>query len=87
MAAQSVAQARLDSLFFRSDLIADLEELKQELLKSHPNPFEFCDEKYFNKVYEASIYAIEERTSLADYSLIVANYSIFNFSMVAIFCR
>ncbi len=73
MAAQSVAQARLDSLFFRSDLIADLEELKQELLKSHPNPFEFCDEKYFNKVYEASIYAIEERTSLADYSLIVAN--------------
>ena len=73
MVAESAAQARLDSLFFRSDLIADLEELKQELLKSHPNPFEFCDEKYFNKVYEASTYAIEERTSLADYSLIVAN--------------
>jgi len=68
-----LAQPRLDSLFYRSDLIADLEALKQELLKSHPNPFEFCDEKYFNKVYEASTYAIDERTSLAEYSLIVAN--------------
>jgi hypothetical protein len=67
------AQARLDSLYFRSDLIADLQSLKQEVLKSHPNPFEFCDEKYFNKVYEASTYAIEERTSLSEYSLIVAN--------------
>jgi C-terminal processing protease CtpA/Prc len=63
----------LDSLYFKSDLISDLESLKQELLKSHPNPFEFCDEKYFNKVYEASTYAIDERTSLADFSLIVAN--------------
>ncbi len=70
---QLKAQPRLDSLYFRSDLIADLESLKQELLKSHPNPFEFCDENYFNKVYEASTYAIEERTSLAEYSLIVAN--------------
>ena len=57
-AAAAVAQQPLDSLFYRSDLIADLENLKQELLKSHPNPFEFCDEKYFNKVYEASTYAI-----------------------------
>ncbi len=67
------AQQRLDSLYFRSDLIADLELLKQELLRSHPNPFEFCDQAYFNKVYEASTYAIDERTTLADYSLIVAN--------------
>jgi C-terminal processing protease CtpA/Prc len=70
---QGLAQPRLDSLFYRSDLIADLESFKQELLKSHPNPFEFCEESYFNKVYEASTYAIDERTSLAEYSLIVAN--------------
>jgi len=69
----ALAQVRLDSLFYKSDLIADLESLKQELMKSHPNPFEFCDEKYFNKVYEASTYAIDERTSLADFTLIVAN--------------
>ena len=73
MSFHAEAQSRLDSLYFRSDLIADLENLKQELLKSHPNPFEFCDEKYFNKVYEASTYAIEERTSLSEFSLIVAN--------------
>jgi hypothetical protein len=73
LAATGVAQQRLDSLFYRSDLIADLESLKQELLKSHPNPFEFCDEKYFNKVYEASTYAVDERMTLAEYSLIVAN--------------
>lgn len=70
---QGSAQPRLDSLFNRSDLIADLESLKQALLTSHPSPFEFCSEKYFNKVYEASTYAIEERTSLSEFSLIVAN--------------
>lgn len=67
------AQQKLDSLYFRSDLISDLESLKQEVLRSHPNPFEFCDEKYFNKVYEASTYAIDERMALRDYTLIVAN--------------
>lgn len=73
ISASGLAQPKLDSLFYRSDLIADLESLKQELLKSHPNPFEFCEESYFNKVYEASTYALDERTSLAEYSLIVAN--------------
>lgn len=71
--AASFAQTRLDSLYQKSDLLSDLESLKLELLKSHPNPFEFCDEKYFNKVYEASTYALDERTSLAEFSLIVAN--------------
>ena len=66
-------QRRLDSLYFRSDLIADLESLKQELIKSHPGPFEFCDERYFQKVYEASNFAVEDRTSLAEFSLIVSN--------------
>ncbi len=67
------SQRRLDSLYFRSDLISDLEVLKQELLKSHPGPFEFCDERYFDKVYEASTYVIEERTTLREYTLIVSN--------------
>ena len=67
------SQRRLDSLYFRSDLTADLESLQQELLKSHPGPFEFCDESFFQKVYEASNYALEDRTSLAEFSLIVAN--------------
>jgi len=67
------SQGRLDSLYFKSDLIADLESLKQELLKSHPSPFEFCDERYFNKVFEASTYVIEERTTLAEYTVIVSN--------------
>lgn len=67
------AQQRLDSLFFKSDLQADLEALKWELIQSHPNPFAFSTESYFNKVYEASGYALDERTSLRDYSLIVAN--------------
>ena len=67
------AQQRLDSLFFKSDLQADLEGLKKELIQSHPNPFAFSTESYFNKVYEASGYALDERTSLRDYSLIVAN--------------
>ena len=67
------SQGRLDSLYFKSDLIADLQSLKQELLKSHPSPFEFCDERYFNKVFEASSYAIEERTALAEYTVIVSN--------------
>jgi hypothetical protein len=69
----AVAQPRMDSLFYRSDLMADLESLKQELLNSHPNPFEFCEQNYFNKVYEASTYALDERTTLAEFSLIVAN--------------
>ena len=67
------SQRRLDSLYFRSDLISDLESLKQELMKSHPGPFEFCDERYFQKVYEASNFAVEDRTSLAEFSLIVSN--------------
>ena len=67
------SQGRLDSLYFKSDLIADLESLKQELLKSHPSPFEFCDERYFDKVFEASSYVIEERTTLAEYTVIVSN--------------
>ncbi|MFM7726022.1 MAG: S41 family peptidase, partial [Flavobacteriales bacterium] len=69
----AVAQPRLDSLFYRSDLMADLESLKQELLNSHPNPFEFCEQSYFNKVYEASTFALDERTTLSEFSLIVAN--------------
>lgn len=71
--AMSHAQHRLDSLYFKSDLLADLESLKKEVIRSHPNPFQFCDEKYFNKVFEASTYAIDERMALRDYTLIVAN--------------
>jgi hypothetical protein len=67
------SQRLLDSLYFRSDLIADLESLKQELINSHPGPFEFCDERYFQKVYAASNYAVEDRTTLVEFSLIVAN--------------
>ncbi len=67
------SQRLLDSLYVRSDLVADLESLKQELIKSHPGPFEFCDERYFQKVFDASNYAVEDRTSLAEFSLIVAN--------------
>jgi len=68
-----IAQPRLDSLYFKSDLLADLESLKQELLKSHPNPFEFCGEKNFNTAYETSVQAVQERMSLADYSQLVAS--------------
>ncbi|MFN5621470.1 MAG: S41 family peptidase [Flavobacteriales bacterium] len=67
------SQQRLDSLYFKSDLQADLEALKKELMQSHPDPFAFTAESYFNKVFEASGYAIDERTTLRDYSLIVAN--------------
>ncbi len=61
------AQITPDSLFEKSALLADLDSLHSTILKSHPNPFAFCDESTFEKAYSDCQNSLQEKTSLREF--------------------
>ncbi len=61
------AQITPDSLFERSVLLADLDSLHTTILRSHPNPFAFCEESNFEKAFSDCRNSLKDKTSLREF--------------------